>query len=596
MNNIKIMDEKLANKIAAGEVVESCSSVVKELVENSIDASATEISITLVEGGLKEIRVTDNGVGMSEEDAKLAFLRHATSKITKEDDLYFINTLGFRGEALPSIAAVSIVNLKTCQDNIGIEINIMGGKIDQPLKCEARKGTSILIKDLFYNTPARLKYLKGAKEELILITTYIEKIALSHPQIKFSLLNNNRSVLKTTGSGDLLKTIYEIYGYNVSSNMLPIKGGNDDYDINGYICKPSILKSNRNHLIALVNGRVVRNNELNRAINDAYYTHKPDNKFPIVIINIATDPTLVDVNIHPTKQDIKFSKMNELTKLLTDLIKEALANSNLIEDAYYKAFTSNEINEILKVEEESVSYNFSDSRKTAVLEPPLAKEQIDFNFGETKEKLTVEETSNKIKVEEVKTKLIYPVALLLGTYIVCQNEEGIYLIDQHAAQERVNYEKYMNALENREIHTTSLLIPITIELPKSEYLVIKDNIKHLTDMGFLIEDFGINTLIVKEHPTWLKTGYEEESIHKIFDLIVDLRNDFNQVKFNENIAITLACKLSIKANYEISLEEMEYLVNELFKCDNPYNCPHGRPTIITFTVYELEKMFKRVMN
>lgn len=565
MSKIQIMNENLANKIAAGEVVESCASVVKELVENSIDAQSTEITISLVEGGLKEIKVTDNGTGMDEEDAIMAFSRHATSKLLKEDDLFFIDTLGFRGEALPSIASVSIVDLKTCQGDIGYEVNIEGGKLVNKTKCEARKGTSISIKDLFYNTPARLKYLKGPKEELAIVVSFLEKLALSKPNIKFTLLNNDKEIFKTSGSGDLLKTIYEIYGFQVSSNMISIKNSNNDYDVNGFIGKPAVLKSNRNHLIVFVNGRIIKNNDINRAINDAYYTHKPENKFPIVVLNINTDPTLIDVNIHPTKQDIKLSKKNELSNLIMETIKKALYQGELIIPIRY---------------EDTSMYEEQSNNDLKV-----AEEQVDFAFNE-------EYSVNK---EDKKISKIFPVALVLGTYIVCQNKEGIYLIDQHAAEERINYEKYMQALRDKKINRIALLIPITIELPKSEYLVIDESKEVLTNMGFVFEEFGINTIKFTEHPTWLKEGYEEESIRKILDLIVLSKNDFDVIKFNENVAITLACKLSIKANYEINISEMEKIIEDLFKCENPYNCPHGRPTIISFSTYELEKMFKRVM-
>lgn len=568
MSKIKVMNENLTNKIAAGEVVESCASVVKELVENSIDALSTEITVSLIEGGLKEIRVTDNGIGMDEEDATLAFSRHATSKLLKEDDLFFIDTLGFRGEALPSIASVSIVNLKTCQNDIGYEVNIEGGKLINKTKCEARKGTSISIKDLFYNTPARLKYLKGPKEELFIVVSFLEKLALSKPNIKFTLLNNDKIIFKTSGSGDLLKTIYEIYGFQVSANMIKIAGSNNDYDINGYICKPVILKSNRNHLIVFVNGRIIKNNDINRAINDAYYTHKPENKYPIVVININTDPTLIDVNIHPTKQDIKLSKKYELSNLIMETIKKALYQAELIVPIKY---------------EDNLNYN---EEIITEMSPKIKEEQVDFAFNEDYR------ASEK---GDIKVTKLFPVGLLLGTYIVCQNDEGIYLIDQHAAEERINYEKNMEALRAKKISGTSLLVPINIELSKSEYLIIEEYKDLLNNMGFVHEEFGINTIKFTEHPTWLKEGYEEESIRKILDLIVFSKNDFDVVKFNENVAITLACKLSIKANYEISIGEMEHIIEELFKCENPYNCPHGRPTIITFSKYELEKMFKRVM-
>lgn len=572
MNKIKVMDENLANKISAGEVVESCASVVKELVENAIDAKSNEIIVSLVEGGLKEIKVMDNGIGMDHDDALLAFSRHATSKVLKEDDLFFIDTLGFRGEALPSIASVSMVTLKTCTDKVGTQIEINGGKIISDTKCEARKGTVIRVKDLFYNTPARLKYLKGPKEELNFVTSFLEKLSLSHPNIKFSLLNNDKTIVSTSGSGELLKCIHEIYGMNVSSNMLEVKGSNDDYDISGYVCKPSILKSNRNHLITFVNGRIIRNNEINRAINDAYYTYKPDTKFPIVVLNIYTDPTLVDVNIHPTKQDIKISKSFELTELIIKTIKDVLAKKDMVIP--------------IRIEKKESDDSALFTEGTMASDTFIKEEQASFEFIES-----IIDSKDSVK----RMPILYPVGLLLGTYIACQNEQGIYLIDQHAAEERINYEKYLKALKEKEISRTEMLIPIAIELSKSEFMLIEECFDILNSLGFKVEEFGINTLKFSEHPTWLKEGYEEESIRKILDLLVIEKNNFDVVKFNEHIAITLACKLSIKANYEISMAEMEHIISELGKCENPFNCPHGRPTIISFSCYELERMFKRVM-
>ena len=333
MPKIKVMSENLANKIAAGEVVEKCAAVVKELVENSIDAHATSIKVDLLDGGLREIKITDDGIGMESEDALLAFQRHATSKLTREDDLFFINTLGFRGEALPSIASVSEVDLITCASDIGTHIHIKGGKLEINEPSDARKGTVIKIANLFFNTPARLKYLKSEQYELANTVSFIEKLAFSYPEIKFELTNNEKTIVKTSGSNNLLKTIHEIYGLNVSSNMIEVKGSTDDYDMHGYICKPEILKSNRNHMITIVNGRVVRNNDLNRAINDAYYTYKPDIKFPIVVLKFETDPTLIDVNIHPTKQDIKLAKQEELYKMIVDTIKDKLYKELLIPKA-----------------------------------------------------------------------------------------------------------------------------------------------------------------------------------------------------------------------------------------------------------------------
>ena len=310
------MSESLSNKIAAGEVVEKCASVVKELIENSIDAGSTDIKVDLIDAGTKSIKVTDNGSGMDEEDALLCFEAHATSKLLKEEDLFNINTLGFRGEALPSIASVSFVTLKTSNGKTGVTYHLEGGVVKSKEKSDLRKGTIIEVRDLFFNTPARLKYLSSLYSELANVTAVINRSALSHTDIRFTLTNNDKVIIKTDGSGNLLKTINQIYGKDVAKKMLELKCENDDYEVNGYISLPEVNKSNRNHIITIVNGRVVRNSELNKVINDAYHKYKPDNRYPIIVIKIEVDPCLTDVNIHPSKQDIKFSNFEDLKEII----------------------------------------------------------------------------------------------------------------------------------------------------------------------------------------------------------------------------------------------------------------------------------------
>ena len=585
MSKIHVMSEELANKISAGEVVERCSSIVKELVENSIDAQAREIKIELVKGGLESIKVTDNGVGMDHEDALLAFSRHATSKILRDDDLFFIDTMGFRGEALPSIASVAEVELKTSDGVASTYIHIKGGEVLENTSGDLRVGTTITVTNLFYNTPARLKYLKSENTEAYNSISLIEKLALAHPDIKFSLINNQKIVVRTTGSNVLLKTIHEIYGLNVSNKMLEFKAGNNDFDIYGYICKPEVLRSNRNDFNTFVNDRVIRNSEINKAINDAYYTYKPDGKYPIVVLKINTDPTLVDVNIHPTKQDVKISKMEELYDLIYTTIKDTLYKNLLIPNALKE--------ESVNIIKDSV---IADIVSSMTKEEEPVQTELNFQVEVNDEKKEVSAQENVVVNKEIKSLVLYPVGLALGTYIIAENQEGIYLIDQHAAQERVNYERYLHALRKKEVTTTYLLIPITIELSASDFLVLKDNLFVLTNMGFIIQEFGVNTIIVKGHPTWILEDHEEESIRKIIDLVIMIKDKFDPVKFNDQMAKTLACKMSIKANMRISHEAQEELLNELVLCDNPYNCPHGRPTIIKFSIYDLERMFKRVMN
>ncbi len=589
MSKIKIMDEILANKIAAGEVVERCASVVKELVENSIDANAKEIKIELKEAGTNLIKVTDNGIGMDKEDAVMAFNRHATSKIQDESDLYNINTLGFRGEALASIASVSNVLLKTSQGNVGTLVNIKGGKVIKVESTDSRKGTVIEVTELFYNTPARLKHLKSLYTELASITDYVNKIALSHPEIRFTLINNGNVILKTDGSSNLLKTISAIYGMDVTRKMLEINGEDDDYIISGFISLPEEHRSNRNHMVTLVNGRVVRNQELNKTINDAYHSYKPDNRYPIVVINIELDPSLVDVNIHPTKMDIKFSKLEELLELVKRIIINKLNKQVLIPTS---GLVSQE--EFYKIEEEKATYEpvIENNKETSEVKQQIVKPKYEEIKLDLDHEIKVD-LNQEIEPPIERLPILYPIGLIHGTYIVCQNDDGMYLIDQHAAKERVNYEIFKEKLANPVKENIIMLFPMTVELSNDEYIILKENFDLLENMGFEIAEFGINSIVIKAHPTWLTSGFEELQIKKILEAVTIREKNFDLERFNDHLAATLACKASIKANTEISLDEMETLISDLRKCHNPFNCPHGRPTIITFTNYDLEKLFKR---
>ncbi len=597
MAKIHIMDEILANKIAAGEVVERCSSVVKELVENSIDAQATEIKIELVDAGTREIKVTDNGTGMDREDAVNAFGRHATSKLTSEDDLYRIETLGFRGEALPSIASVSEVTLTTSTGDVGTIVKINGGKLISVDRGDARKGTIFQVKNLFYNTPARLKHLKSLYAELGSITDYVNKIALSHPDIKFRLINNDNEILNTDGTNHLLKTIKSVYGLNVARKMIEVSASDDDYTVYGYISMPEVHRSSRNHMVTIVNGRVVRNQELNRVINDAYHSFKPDTRYPIVVLEIHVDSSLVDVNIHPTKMDIKFSKLEELKGLITNMIREKLHHKNLIPNADLETEAKEEIKKPKYVEQTLVLEKEIAEPKEPVLD--FEEEEIPINSDlieeETEEKLLEESQKENNQEIEMKKRMpeMYPVGIVHGTYIICQNEDGMFLIDQHAAKERVNYEYYMKKMGNPNIVSTPLLFPITIELSSSEFVLVKEKLDVLRDLKFVVEEFGYQSLLIKEHPAWLPQDYVEDSIRKIIEIIIQEGKHFSIEKFNEKVATMMSCKHAIKANQYVDMKEIEQLIYDLRNCDNPFNCPHGRPTTVFFTNYDLEKLFKR---
>lgn len=594
MSKIKVMDEILANKIAAGEVVEKTMNVVKELVENAIDAESDEIKIELIDSGVKEVRVTDNGNGMDREDATLAFSRHATSKLKNLDDLFNIESLGFRGEALPSIASVSNIELKTSNGKTGTYLTLSGGKDMHVEDSDLQQGTTITVKDLFYNTPVRLKYLKNLYVELANITEYVNKMALSYPNIKFTLINNDKVLLDTDGKGDLRKVIYQIYGADITKKMVEVSGENDDYYIHGYISYPEMTKSNRNSITTLVNGRVIKNNELNKIIIDAYHTYIPKDKFPIIVLNIDVDPILIDINIHPTKMDIKFSKMDTLKDLVFDTVSKELKHLTLIptiatrtEEALrettiplYKAFKKEEVAPGPTYEETMLDFSVSENTATP--------EERD-NINEAKE-----EQVESQKEESPRIKPMIPRGIVYSTYIIAENEDGMYIIDQHAAAERINYEKVLKSLKGKVI-PIDLLIPIKIELASNEFLIVRNHLDTLKEYGFVAEEFGMNTIIIRSHPNWIPDDIAEECIRKVVDIIISKENfDFDQ--FVWRMAATMACRMSVKANDYLSYDDQIWLLDTLRSCENPFTCPHGRPTIITYTKYDLEKLFKRSLD
>ena len=587
MSKIQVMNEDLANKIAAGEVVERCLNVVKELVENSIDAKSSKIRVSLKDSGILEITVADDGVGMDEDDATLAFSRHATSKLKSLNDLFHIASLGFRGEALPSIASVSKVELRTSTNDVGTYLYLEGGQLIKKERYPLEKGTTITVKNLFYNTPVRLKYLKSLSTELSLIIDYMNKMALSYPNIKFILENNDKELLNTTGDGNLLKVIYAVYGIDVAKKMIEINGENDDYVISGYVSYPEAAKTSRNVMTTLVNGRVIKNQALNRAILDTYHTYIPKDKYPVIVINVAVDPILVDINIHPQKMDIKFSKLDELLSLVTSLIEKKLKEILLIPHASVRNIeTIYEVEDSLPLEKPKSIFDDDNDIK---IEKEV--EEVSFDFQADSEVIT----NNEVVKEEYRIKKMHPLGIIHKTFIVAENEEGMYLIDQHAIAERINYEKFMKELSKENKDTTDLLVPIKLEYSKDEFLKIKEYLDVLKSIGVYLEEFGDHTFLVRRHPTFIYKGREKDSIEKIISILLE-KGTFSKEKFIEKTATTLACRLSIKANDYISLEEADYLLETIRTCENPFTCPHGRPTIITYSNYELEKMFKRVMN
>ena len=466
----------------------------------------------------------------------------------------------------------------------GTKLIINGGKVEKIESSDLRKGTTIVVTDIFFNTPARLKYLKSLYTELSNIVDYVNKMAMSNPNIKFSLINDDKVLLTTDGSGNLLKVINNIYGLDVVKKMIKISNNNDDYDINGYVSYPEITRSNKNFITILVNGRTVKNYDVSRTVLEAYHTYIPKDRYPIAILNINCDPSIVDVNVHPTKMDIKFSKKEELMELILVTISSALEKLNLIPEAKYEDRPISNIDNVTTIDNK---IDFVDKN---IVKPTFEDISFDLNIKEEEivyNNINSEQTTNKFK-------MIEPLAVVHDTYIIGENEDGMFIMDQHAVNERINYEFYKKALGEEKKDQIDLLVPIKLEFSNNEYLILKENFSILDQLNITYEEFGNNTIIIRSHPTWIKKNYVEESLRKIFEVIIQ-NEDFNKEKFNEKIAITLACKMSIKANEYVSLEELKILIEKLAKTENPWTCPHGRPTIISYSIYELEKMFKRAM-
>jgi|SRR5690625_584805 len=598
---IKLLPDVLANKIAAGEVVERPASVVKELVENSIDAKSTSIKIELKEAGLEQIRITDNGIGMSPTDCERAFLRHATSKIETDRDLFHIKTLGFRGEALASIAAVSKLTLQSSKgDEAGTLLALEGGKIISRTKSHARQGTEITVNELFFNTPARLKYMKTLHTELGHITDLLNRIAFAHPDIRFEVYHNGKLLFRTSGSKDLLQVISQIYGIKVAEKMLPVKKETLDFHINGFIAKPELTRASRAFVTTIINGRYIRSPLLFKAIMRAYHTLLPIHRYPIVVLNIEMDPILVDVNVHPTKLEVRFSKDRELMEAIEQALYKKLSKETLIpvvnRTSQLERQTEQQTIDFSQTMNEQKN-NINDRKKSfTIKEYKQPRLDIDANqpikqddHNQLSDQSAEKKVNDKHRIPEM-----YPIGQLHGTYILAQNETGFYMIDQHAAQERIKYEYYKEKLANPIEENQSLLMPLTFEFTKSEAIFIEQFKDELRNVGLNFESFGQDAYIIRSYPTWFPEGLEEQIIRDLVEQIVQL-GTIDVRKLREATAITLACKRSIKANEYLNLDDMNYLLVELQRTKDPFTCPHGRPIIIHFSTYDIEKMFKRIM-
>ncbi|WP_423801793.1 DNA mismatch repair endonuclease MutL [Neobacillus sp. SAB-20_R2A] len=641
MGKIIQLDDALSNKIAAGEVVERPASVVKELVENAIDAGSTVVEIEVEEAGLAKIRITDNGNGIEEDDVLLAFQRHATSKIKNENDLFRIRTLGFRGEALPSIASVSRLELKTSTgEGAGNRVVIEGGKVEIFEKASSRRGTDITITDLFFNTPARLKYMKTIHTELGNITDVVNRLALSHPEVAFRLIHNERKLLQTNGNGDVRQVLASIYGMSIAKQLVPISGKSLDYKVSGFASMPEVTRASRNYISTMINGRFIKNYSLAKAITEGYHTLLPIGRYPIVLLNIEMDPLLVDVNVHPSKMEVRFSKEAEMNELVTSIIKNAFKSKVLIPTAYTKREEPKTEQTALALDEGTSparsSSGFGGERPTAVAEPFFTKikeepvPQPDFSnrkeefvpqtevrlpfFREVEkvkpasereydsfedEEIPQHDPEDYPKVEpavetESRVPRMYPIGQMHGTYIFAQNENGLYIIDQHAAQERLKYEYFREKVGRVAPELQEMLVPLTFEYSTDDYIKITEHKDELEKVGVFLEEFGINSFIVRSHPQWLPKGQEKEIIEEMVEQLL-LMKKVDIKKLREEAAIMMSCKASIKANRHLRDDEIQALLDDLRKASDPFTCPHGRPIIVHYSVYEMEKMFKRVM-
>ncbi|RBW70020.1 DNA mismatch repair endonuclease MutL [Bacillus taeanensis] len=643
MGKIIKLDEHLSNKIAAGEVVERPASVIKELVENAIDANSTRIEVEIEDGGLSLIRLTDNGEGMDREDCELAFHRHATSKIKNEHDLFHIRTLGFRGEALPSIASVSKLELKTSTgDGPGTYVLIQGGTWKEVKTTSSRKGTEITVTNLFYNTPARLKYMKTVQTELGNITDVLNRQALAHPEVAFRLVHNGKRVLQTNGSGDLLQVIAAVYGISTAKQMISISGRSLDFEVDGFLGKPEITRASRQYISIFINGRYLKNYPIFKAIQAGYHTLLPIGRYPIAVLNINMDPTLIDVNVHPSKLEARLSKEEELTALIEDSIKAAFKKIQLIPEPVKPR---EEIKKIAansqKPEQQSIQFQhlfnrinneeqdttaekkglvrsilFNEAKKdndlrdlqdlekvksTSSKTEPEVFEEYDEQAGDEQdttyeEPIQYAEDIHEKEEEEPKHRIppLYPIGQMHGTYILAQNENGLYIIDQHAAQERLKYEYYREKVGQVHAEVQELLVPLTFEFSKAEAAIIEEHLEQLKSVGVFLEPFGGNTYIVRSHPQWFPRGQEKETIEEMIEQVIAAKK-VDVKKMREEAAIMMSCKGSIKANRYLRDDEIFSLLESLRKAIDPFTCPHGRPILIHFSTYDMEKLFKRVM-
>ncbi len=634
-NKIKVLPSDIANKIAAGEVVQRPLSVVKELVENSIDAKATIINVNLKNSGLDEIEVIDNGIGMDKENVELCLVRHATSKVNNVEDIYRIMTLGFRGEALASIAAISLFELLTSIDGVDGYSLVKHGDQEQVIsKTTYNKGTKISVKNLFYNTPARYKHLSSTFYELSIIVKYINKAALTNPNVKIELTNNSNVLFSSLGDGNVINVMQKIYNLEVAKNMISFENSNEHFSVNFYIVKPQITRSKNNNMYIGVNNRIIRNKAIEDMVIKGYGQYLHTNQYPIVFLDIHTDYSLIDINIHPTKEQIKISLIDKLEDLVVSSIKKKLNEEEYISKPNIEEFKPMDgYGNTLNIEEQTNLdnlFSYQNEEKKEKEQVEINKPTYDDKINQTKSEDKINQTSyvdffgqsNNVKQEDIKQEqvlkeekadsyILNPIlkdqgyeqsliknALYIGifhkTYILFESEKGLYLVDQHAAQERIRYEKILDNINNKTYNIQRALVPEVFTFTTGEFLLVENKLKELSDLGLIFEKFGPNTIrLVEGDSFYLKNTSSKKQIRWIIDMVIKNKSLSFETIIDE-IAISVACKGSIKAHDYITKEDAYNLLVQLDTCNEPYTCPHGRPIIVNLDQYQIQKMFKRV--
>lgn len=595
MKNINILDSNTIDKIAAGEVVERPSAVVKELVENSIDANADAVTIEIKDGGISFIRITDNGEGIDRSQVKKAFMRHATSKIKSIEDLISVTSLGFRGEALSSISAVGKVEFltKTKTDFIGTRYVVEGGRECVFEDAGIPDGTTIIVRDLFFNVPARKKFLKSPSSEGNNITELIEHMILSHPNISFKYIYNGNVKLQSSGKNDIKSCIYNVYGRDIANGLIEVKSIRDDISIHGFIGKPELARATRNFEIYFVNNRFIKSTLIDRALEEAYKDYLMLHKYPTVFLYFEIPSHLIDVNVHPTKREIRFFEGEALKCYIVDVIKNALINKELIKEIVEEHHEKPSVkeSEINKEPFETINHIIESSYNNYYTSE-IEKEDESTDINDKNEQLTLFD-DKFISEESIKKHRI--IGQLFNTYWLIEFENKLFIVDQHAAHEKVNYERLIKKLRNNENCSQNIYPPIVVSLSNAEAQYVTKYNENFLNVGFTIEHFGGLDYTISTVPMELLSQNPADYFHEMLDELMEGKNSKETETVNLKIA-TMACKASVKGNMHLSVFEADKLISELLTLDNPYNCPHGRPTIISFSKYEIEKMFKRIVN